>query len=284
MAPSKSRKRKSDQDLLTTTEVAAPAAAELKRQKKLPVREKGENEPKGAGRPSAPTQGALKVFGDDDEIEEPAKILKPAAPVEEEGDEEDSDDDAPEAVSTNQVASEIKKSAQAAQKVAQEQAIAQKRKRQQRDALFKQQADERKKADAETKAAADALLAQEEAASGFRQGEGNGRKRRTDKVEIPNLLPAEFLTDSSSDDEDEDEDISAPARPKKRKISTIESTLSRQDRGPRDTRVGSTVYRVAKKVDERLAPKLRKHARSSKELLLKRNRSSVTTRSGFFVK
>lgn len=74
------------------------------------------------------------------------------------------------------------------------------------------------------------------------------------------------------------------ARPRKRRVTAVERTLARQNRGPRDERVGSTVYRVAKKVDERMAPKLRKHARSSKELLLKRNRSVAKPRSGFLVK
>lgn len=114
----------------------------------------------------------------------------------------------------------------------------------------------------------------------------SGRRRRVGKIQVPNLLPAEFLTDSSSenDDEDEDDQETSAARPKKRKIATVERSLSRQDRGPRDERVGSTVYRVTKQVDERMAPKLRKHAKSSKELLLKRNRPAIKSGSGFFVR
>lgn len=102
---------------------------------------------------------------------------------------------------------------------------------------------------------------------------------------MPSLLPAEFLTDSSSEDEAEDDRLSTAGRSKKRKITTIERSLARESRGPRDARVGSTVYRVAKKVDERMAPKLAKHTKSSKDLLLKRNRAAVKPqRSGFLVK
>jgi U3 small nucleolar RNA-associated protein 16 len=90
---------------------------------------------------------------------------------------------------------------------------------------------------------------------------------------LPSLLPAEFLTDSSSEDED-DEDTSAAAlaRPKRRKVDGVENRLSRFDRAPKDKAAGSTIYRVAKKVDERLAPKLRKTSRHSRQTLLKRER------------
>ena len=135
------------------------------------------------------------------------------------------------------------------------------------------------------KAMANVLSRQdEEPDSDNAQAEVTGRRRRTDKVQIPNLLPAEFLTDSSSEDEEDDSQTSAAVRPKKRRIGAIERNLDREGRGPRDERIGSTVYRVAKKVDERIAPKLRKHAKSSRDLLLKRNRAAVKPRSGgFFV-
>ena len=98
-----------------------------------------------------------------------------------------------------------------------------------------------------------------------------------------NLLPAEFLTDSSEDEADEIDD-QPEERPRKRRVATVERSLARQERGPRDERVGSTVYRVAKKTDERMAPKLKKHAKSSKDILLKRNRSVTKQRPGFFVR
>lgn len=73
--------------------------------------------------------------------------------------------------------------------------------------------------------------------------------------------------------------------PKRRKVATVERKLTRLDRAPRDERVGSTVYRVAKKTDERLAPKSKKQTKNIKTLLLKRNRApAVKPRSGFFKK
>ncbi|RSL58667.1 hypothetical protein CEP53_006064 [Fusarium sp. AF-6] len=269
MAPAKTRKRKSDQDLPVEAPVESSASDDSKIQHKLPVRAKDGDSAKPA---SALAKGTMMVFGDDDEVPAPAPskpaVQAPEKEVEEE--DESSDDEAPEAVSTAKVASDIKKSSQAAQKAAQEQAAAQKRKRRERDTLFKQQAEERKKLEDEAKAAP------------AEPTESAVQKRQPAKM--PNLLPEEFLTDSSSEDEGASENDQAVARPRKRRVTAVERTLARQNRGPKDERVGSTVYRVAKRVDESMAPKLRKHARSSKELLLKRNRSAAKPRSGFLVK
>lgn len=71
-------------------------------------------------------------------------------------------------------------------------------------------------------------------------------------------------------------------RPRKRNVSGIEKRMAKDGRGPRDEVIGSTVYRVSKKVDERLAPKARKHSKSSKNLLLRRGRAPVKAGSGFF--
>lgn len=154
------------------------------------------------------------------------------------------------------------------------QAASLKRKRQQRDELLKKQAEERKKAE-EAKPQND----QPEA----RQTESGARARkRAEKSQIPTVLPAEFLTDSSSEDEDDDA-AEVAAGPKRRKVAGVEKRLTRLDAGPKDEVVKSTVYRVAKKTDERLAPKLKKHTKSSKELLLKRNRpASAKSGTGFF--
>lgn len=272
MAPAKTRKRNSGQDLPTDKTMDSASPEDSKRQRKLPVRAKDGEAPIAT---STPAQGSMKVFTDEDNAK-PVSVApsKPAAPALEEEEEEDSDDEAPEAVSTSKVASDIKKSAQAAQKAAREQAAELKRKRQQRDTLLKQQAEERKKAEEEAPTIEDTV-----------QSESPTRKRQTDKVHVPNLLPAEFLTDSSSEDEAEDDRLVSAGRPKRRKITTIQKNLARESRGPRDERVGSTVYRVAKKVDERMAPKLSKYAKSSRDLLLKRNRTAVKPqRSGFLVK
>ncbi|KAK7416406.1 hypothetical protein QQX98_005222 [Neonectria punicea] len=271
MTPAKTRKRKSGEDL--------PGEAAIDVSRNLPVRAKDGEAPDATMPSSAPAQGNMKVFTDED-MAAPVVLSKPAAPaIEEDEDDKDSDDEAPEAVSTTKVASDIKKSAQAAQKAAQEQAAVQKRKRQEKDKIFKQQAEERKKAEEGTNAA------EEPTAVTSAPVESLTRKRRGDKIQVPNLLPAEFLTDSSSDDEAEDDRLRTAVRSKKRKITTIERSLARESRGPRDARVGSTVYRVAKKVDDRMAPKLAKHTKNSKDLLLKRNRTAVKPqRSGFLVK
>lgn len=118
MAPSKSRKRKSADDLVI--EAGAMNMGDSKRRRNLPVRAKeGETSAKPA--PS----GNLRVFTDEDDGEaviptpSPVAPPKPVAPADD-VEEEDSDDDAPEAVSTTRAASAVKESAQAAQKAAQE--------------------------------------------------------------------------------------------------------------------------------------------------------------------
>jgi U3 small nucleolar RNA-associated protein 16 len=109
-----------------------------------------------------------------------------------------------------------------------------------------------------------------------------GRKRM-DRIQLPEVLPAEFLTDDSSAEEDgEDEAAGGLGGPiKRRKVSTVEKHMSRQNRTPRDLAVGTTVYRVAKKVDERLAPKAKKFSTGSRESLLKRNRVATSSKGGF---
>ncbi|KAH7170457.1 hypothetical protein EDB81DRAFT_775542 [Dactylonectria macrodidyma] len=268
MAPPRTRKRKSGQDLPADKSVDSAAPEESRRQKMLPVRAKDGDAPVAA---STPAQGSMKVFTDEDNAAPVSvSVSQPASPTPEGNEEkDDSDDEAPEAVSTTKVASDIKKSARVAQKAVREQAAEQKRKRQQRDTLLKQQAEERKKAEEEAKAVEDAAPAEQLV-----------RKRHA-----PKLLPAEFLTDSSSEDEADDDRLIATNPPKRRKIATVEKSLTRESRGPRDERVGSTVYRVAKKVDERIAPRLAKYTKSSKDLLLKRNRTAVRPqRAGRLVK
>jgi hypothetical protein len=278
---------------------------------KLPVRTKGEKSSSSTSAASAP--GNLTVFDDDDDEDEvvsakPAVETKePAAPPPQDEDESDSDDDeAPEAISTHQAASNSKKSAQAAQKASQEyvepplcyaemsitdhcfcifrQAAAQKRKRQERDALFKQQAEERKKTQDFTKPAETQDSVSQDVAGPSSNRISSGRVRG-DKIQIPAILPDEFLTDSSSDEEDDHRhDLELASGPKRRKVASVERSLTRLDRGPRDETVGSTVYRVASKNDQRLAPKAKKYTKSAKDVLLRRNRTAVPSRGGFFKK
>ncbi|EHK47966.1 hypothetical protein TRIATDRAFT_316106 [Trichoderma atroviride IMI 206040] len=279
--PVQTRRRAAMQDTPVKggASVTKKSSAKSSPAQKLPVREKEEE---GA---STPTKGTLKVFDDEDEDEANAPLgssLNRAAETaeavegQEEEEEVDSDDEAPEAVSTTKVAEEIKKSAQVAQQAAKEQAATQKRKRQLRDELLKKQAEERKKAD-EAKEEVSATKSQS------RKSEASSGRKRVQKSDIPAVLPAEFLEDSSSEDEDEDA-ADAASGPKRRKVSGVEKRLTRLDAGPKDEVVNSTVYRVAKKTDERMAPKLKKHTRSSKDLLLKRNRPAAKSGTGFFKK
>ncbi|KAJ4140895.1 hypothetical protein NW768_000102 [Fusarium equiseti] len=276
MAPL-TRKRKAEQKTTKAEETPVERTSEEKR--KLPVRAKD-------GEPSSPEQpkATKVVFGDDDDMSAPvAPVKKPApAPKKEEieDSDEDSDDEAPEAVSTSKVASEIKKSKQAAQKAAQEQAAAEKKKRRERDVFFKQQAEERKKLEEEEKEKA------EKEASAEENEEEEEPAQSLMQQKALNLLPAELLEDSSSEDEAEmeEDDQQEEERPRKRRVATVEKDLARQNRGPKDERIGSTVYRVAKKTDQRMMPKLNKQGKNRKDDLLKRGRSAVKPRSGFFVK
>ncbi|KAK1245100.1 hypothetical protein MKX08_004729 [Trichoderma sp. CBMAI-0020] len=281
--PVQTRRRAAMQDTPVKGNASATKKSSAKSSpaQKLPVREKEEEEV------PTPTKGTLKVFDDEDEDEANALLgssLNPAAEAaeavedqeEEEEEEEDSDDEAPEAVSTTKVAEEIKKSAQVAQQAAKEQAATQKRKRQLRDELLKKQAEERKKAD-EAKEELSATKSQS------KKPEASSGRKRVQRPDIPAVLPAEFLEDSSSEDEDEDA-ADAASGPKRRKVSGVEKRLTRLDAGPKDEVVNSTVYRVAKKTDERMTPKLKKHTKSSKDLLLKRNRPAAKSGTGFFKK
>ncbi|KAG5921435.1 hypothetical protein E4U61_006736 [Claviceps capensis] len=208
----------------------------------------------------------------DKELEVPARTAPTTAVTGGDSDESDSDE-APEAVSTSRVAKEIMKSAQELKKVAKEQAAASKEKRQQRDALFKKQALERKATahDDEKSAPAPAPAAA-------------GRKR-AERTQIPNVLPAEFLEDSSSDsdgDASHSSDVDAPRR-RARTVPSVERRLARQAKGPRDEVIGTTVYRVSKDVDARMAPKVKKSAQSAKDALLRRGRQPVQGKGpGFF--
>ncbi|KAI0138539.1 hypothetical protein F4776DRAFT_618843 [Hypoxylon sp. NC0597] len=234
------------------------------------------------------------VFDDDDDVE---KFVAAAAATdantkaENEDDEEGSDDDdAPEAVSTQAVAKEMQKAALAASEAAEKQAASLKRKRQEKDSLYKQQAERRKRARGTvevhqkkaTKSKDQASSDEEDGIAEVETAVTTGR-RRAQKFNLPTVLPAEFLTDSS---EDEDEDESALKRVvKKPKKINFETDSKR----PRDQVVGSTRYRVlADQADQKLAPRIRKQARVSKESLLKRKRSSAVAASGmkkgFFVR
>ena len=150
-----------------------------------------------------------------------------------------------------------------------------KRKRQERDNLFKQQAKKRKRV-------ADQPETEGEAATAGR--------RRAEKLKLPNVLPAEYLTDSSSESEDETALRRMTKKSEKPRKINFEDAARSPDKGqraPRDQVVGSTVYRVvADRADRNLAPKMHKDTRNMREALLKRTRAAVTPnkRKGFFVR
>lgn len=107
--------------MAATSIPASTPFSESKRQKNLPVRAKDDEPSTDIVGP--PVKGTLITFDDDDDdmdaaIANAAPIRKAA--VEEIADSEGDDDEAPEAVSTQKAAEDVKKSAQAVQKAAQE--------------------------------------------------------------------------------------------------------------------------------------------------------------------
>lgn len=159
-----------------------------------------------------------------------------------------------------------------------------KRKRQERDELFKKQAEKRKRVpepDAVPPVPTESMV--DAAATAL----GTGR-RRADKAKLPSVLPAEYLIDSPSESEDEAV-LRKVVKSKSKKINfdNAARSLDKDQRAPRDQVLGSTVYRVvADHADKRLAPKMHKDTRHVKEALLKRRRAAVTPNKskGFFVR
>ncbi|KAG5916436.1 hypothetical protein E4U42_007665 [Claviceps africana] len=261
----------------TGSESVASASADAdmggsaKRQKKIPLRSKQDKA--GAGQAPA-TSAAANLVRFDDEGNADQELLVPApapalAVTREEVEGSDSDE-APEAVSTSKAAKEMMASAQRFQELAQIERAAKKKVLVQRQALFEKQALARK----------DKKAADEEAVLA-----GAGRNRAV-RTQVPNVLPVEFLADSSSEDEG---DASRPsgvvAARRARTVSSVERRLTRQGRGPRDEISGTTVHRIARNVDGRMAPKAKKHAQSAKDALLMRGRQPVKGKSsGFFQK
>ncbi|KHN99443.1 uncharacterized protein MAM_02296 [Metarhizium album ARSEF 1941] len=279
--PVETRKRRAmAQEALGTAEPAssARAGAAPKRQRKLPLRSKDdapELDPETEAPRAASQRSGVITFDDDGNADQ--DLVIPAEPVEAADPSQlgvggDSDgDEAPEVVSTSKLAVEMKKSARAEKKASREQAAAEKKRRQQRDALFKQQASERRV----EKQPGDVPETQRQASGGKRPG----------KVAIPTVLPAEFLTDSESEaDHDTESSAGEEERPRRRTVPAIEKRMSRDARGPRDEVIGTTVYRVSSKVDQRLAPKVKRYSKGSRDVLLKRGRAPVKGRSGFFKK
>ncbi|KAI0816631.1 hypothetical protein GGR55DRAFT_246762 [Xylaria sp. FL0064] len=254
-----------------------------------------EHESEATPRPKA-AKSSHVVFGDDDDVD---KFVAAAAEKErnvpeadtenkdEEGEQEDSDDEAPEAVSTAAAAKETLKSARAAIEAAEQYAATIKRKRQERDNLLKKQAEKRKR----TKLSMPKN--EEDSSEDSSDGEAEERTTVTSKRQrriqkLPDMLPAEFLTDSSDDEDDDGTPLKKMVkRPQKITFETAMQVLDAEGKRPRDEVVGSTRYRVlAQQGDPRLAPKMDKNSRSAKEALFRRGRAPVTVnkKRGFFVK
>ncbi|KAH9903680.1 hypothetical protein F4778DRAFT_735109 [Xylariomycetidae sp. FL2044] len=256
-------------------------------------------EPKPAPQPE-PTpkpKSTHVVFGEDDDVDNYAAAVAEQDQVSkqeedngknEDGENEsDSDDEAPEAVSTTTAAKESMRTAKVAAEAANKQVAELKRKRQERDNMLKDQARkrvrERKDKAPEPKRRDEGKEDGDEPAA---DGDVATARRRPRKFDLPDMLPAEFLTDSS----DESEDESALKAVKKSKKITFEDAmqgLGHEGKRPRDEIVGTTRYRVlAEQGDQNLAPKMNKNARYVKESLLKRNRVGVqpNKRKGFFVR
>ncbi|KAK2003663.1 hypothetical protein LX36DRAFT_650872 [Colletotrichum falcatum] len=231
----------------------------------------------GAEQPAPePEAGEERIVKDSDASVSDDQAAETTTALVAEGDDGSDSDEAPEAVSTSKAAVQAKKSAQAANKAIAEQQAAQKRKRQERNARLQEQAAARKAQED----AAPAEESDEEEADAAPAPETTGR-RRLNKRELPAELPAEYL---ESDSEDEGGDGETGRKPRKaRRLHTAEAQLARERRGPKDEVVGSTLFRVAKKEDERLAPKAQKHSINAKKALLARGRAPVKARRGFLV-
>ncbi|KAI1129619.1 hypothetical protein F5Y10DRAFT_237978 [Nemania abortiva] len=235
------------------------------------------------------------VFGDDDDVD---KFVAAAAEKERDApaanasdadkdEEEDSDDEAPEAVSTAAAAKETLRSARAAIEAAEKLAASTKRKRQARDNLLKQQAQKRKREEPSKSEKKGDSSEDDEGEDEEEEQRNTASKRQRRTRDLPDTLPAEFLTDSSEDEDDETALKKMVKRPKKITFETAMQALDAKGRGPRDEVVGSTRYRVlADQGDQRLAPKANKNSRRVKDDLLRRGRTrvAVNKKRGFFVK
>jgi hypothetical protein len=149
-------------------------------------------------------------------------------------------------------------------------AATQKRRRQERDALFKQQATSRKSKPTSAEIA---------------RSDSESDSPKLIKTKVPILLPEEFLTDESEPGSDAESFGHLDGPPKRRRVANVERTLTRLDHGPADERVGSTMFSVAKKeTNSRLPPKMNKNAKHRKDALLKRKRVAVQPKGKFFKK
>ncbi|KAI1334166.1 hypothetical protein F5Y15DRAFT_298583 [Xylariaceae sp. FL0016] len=232
-------------------------------------------EPEPTPQPKA--RSSHVVFGDDSDVDKfvtAATAAETAKEPQAESEEEDgdSDDEAPEAVSTQVAAKKGLEAAQAAVKAAAEHDATQKRKRQERDNLFREQAQKRQRIRRPHQIA--------------EENDGDNAQKLGRKGPLPDVLPAELLTDSSDESEDGSA-LKAVKKPKKTNFEDVLESLGKESKRPRDEIIGGTRYRVlAQKGDQSLAPKMNKNSRIVKEDMLKRKRLGIqqNKKKGFFVK
>ncbi|RYP14399.1 hypothetical protein DL765_006388 [Monosporascus sp. GIB2] len=234
------------------------------------------------------TTGKAKhvIFGDDDDLEKHVAVAaeEKLAVVEKENEEDL--DEAPEAVSTKAAARETLESAKALAEATEKQAALLKRKRQNRDNLFKQQAQKRNRVPKPDLTSSESDTQNQEATREAEDAPATTRRRGVERFKLPGMLPAEYLTESSSEDEDGAALKMAAKKPKKINFEDALQSIGKETRVPRDRVIGSTVYRVvAGQADKNLAPKMHKNTRYVKEDMLRRRRAPVTPneKRGFFV-
>lgn len=120
-------------------------------------------------------------------------------------------------------------------------------------------------------------------------------KSRHGKLIVPDVLPAELLTDSESDGDGTGSSVrksasatrqpEGAARPSKITFPEAARKMGREDRAPADERVGSTIFKVVKNLDDpRIPPKKKKSSLSIRMSLLARKRMPQAQNRGFFGK
>lgn len=160
-----------------------------------------------------------------------------------------------------------------------------KRKRKERDTILKEQAKTKKakepaveeRAQEAPPSAQPEAEGEESVQSGDKEADGTLQISRSGKLQPPAFLPQEFL---DSDEEDDDQDSPGVVGPQRKKLRRGPGGM---DKAPRDKEVGGTIYRVAKTVDVRLAPKKQKGSDGVRRRLLARHRAGVPQAKGFLV-
>ncbi|PBP16696.1 sporulation protein [Diplocarpon rosae] len=176
----------------------------------------------------------------------------------------DSEDDAPEAIGIQEAAEIIKSKERSTAKAVKEKILANRKKRKERDEILKKQSETAKKRKLENVFCPLPKVIspgdeQEEGSMEPRLAFNDTRSLLTCRAALPNFLPAEYLDDTDSQAVLINTGKSERPKPKKTKF------LDATSKQPKDRRIGSTTYRVAKPGRTNLAPKSSFQARSIKE-------------------